>query len=580
MKAEEKKLFEYIRSSDNHFKVPPYQRTYHWESNDIKKLIDDLNQYILKPIQEENIYNQYYIGNLIVKRKDDNSLILIDGQQRITSCILIAKALYNRLNELDKNKENQTLLIELKSVFCHNGDPKKLKLNNIHNESVLEKIINDCEVSIENNFTKNYKYLTSFFKRNNLEEIKDYIMAFQKLSCAVIQLDSKENEHLIFESINSKGKKLLQSDLIKNYIFFLCSDNGEISYYYNNIFLKNFKDHKEELDFYRLFDCCTLNKPPESKNGSKIYESIKRKYDSNKDEVKFTIKDMDEIKKFYAIYHMVKNIKFNSSSEYIVNSAFATYFPWIYNVFKHYLTEEMYTIDGQNIKIEIDKNLQKKISEHFIVMATYDILRIFNGFGRVEAAKTIHKFFSEMLQYFNEQNIDIEDTSVNDKIKFFESKNEIKAYLIPKNFDENIYKMDMYNESQRLNVILWLYEQNSRKTDKESYKNFTKRYNTIEHILPRNAKNNNHWSDYYKQNEMDEIYKKINTIGNLTLQEKSTNSHDSDKSFEDKRNSYKNSFLEINRKIAEYNCWNMDTIKDRTEQIKSFITTSLISSFW
>lgn len=414
----------------------------------------------------------------------------------------------------------------------------------------------------------------------NIIEIKKYIQAFQKLSCAIIQLDEKENEHLIFESINSKGKKLLQSDLIKNYIFFLCSNDIEISNYYNNIFLKNFKDPKEELEFYRLFDCCISSKPPESKNGSKIYESIKGKYNSNKGEIKFTKNDMNEIKEFFAIYHKIKHTKFNESSKYIINSSFATYFPWIYNIFKYYITEDMMIKDGPNIILEIDKNFERKVSEHFKVIATYDILRIFAGFHRAEAAKTIHNFFPEMCKYFREKGINMDDTSINDKLNFFKTKDDVKAYVIPTNFDENINKMDMYNESQRLKVILWLYEQNSRKNGKEHYKEFIKKYNTIEHILPKNAKNNFDWMNLYTANEMDTIWKKRNVIGNLTLQEKITNSSDSDKSFDYKRSSYKNSFLEINRKIAEYDIWNMVALEDRTKQIKLFLTNSLISIFW
>lgn len=571
MKAEEKKLFEYIRSSDNYFIIPPYQRTYHWDISDIKRLIDDVKEYILKPKIEQNIWKQYYLGNLIVKRNMNNdSLILIDGQQRITTCVLISKVLYYYIKKLDTNKEHENLLVELKSVYFLSEKDKKIKLNNISDLSILEAIIQESHIeNSENNFVKNYDYLMKYFKNYNLEMMIAYTQSFLKLTCAVIQLDKDENEHLIFESINSKGKKLLQSDLIKNYIFFISQDEEDISNYYNNKFLKNFSCANEELEFFRLFDCCLGNKAPESKNGTKIYESFKNKYkDKN-----FTKDDMNDIKRFHAIYKKVKNLSISPSCLYIVKCSFVTYFPWIYSVIKHYKSDDMFIENENGFEFNLTKLLEEQLKENFKIMSTYDVLRIFGGFHRTESTKSLHKFFDEMQKHFKDANLN--EISVKDKLSFFNDKGHIKAYTIPKDLNENIFSMDMYMESSRLKVILWLYEMKNRETEKMNFEQFSKMFSTVEHIFPQGADKNIEWKNELG-NFFDDTSKKCNTIGNLTLLDKQANGYNSNDVFGKKKKVFSDSYLRINKIISEYEEWNLDSIRDRANKIKKFITNELI----
>lgn len=578
MKTTERKIFEYIRSSDNAFIIPPYQRTYNWEIDDVKKLINDVSEWILKPLAERQENKTYYIGNLLTKRRDDSWLTLIDGQQRITTCILIAKTLHRFLNKLDEDRRYTNLLVELQSVFYYNETEKKIKLNNLSDLHVLENIINNASNAKDDstNFSKNYEYLCKFFSKLILEDIVKWINAFNKLVCIVIELDKEENEHLVFESINSKGKRLLQSDLIKNYIFFLCNDNKEISNYYNDKFLKNFRNTSEELDFFRMFECCTLDKAPESKNGTKIYESIKKKYDKNNTgHPIFNIDELIELKEFLSIYKFVKNLKLSLSCSYIVNCAFSTYFPWIYKIINKRRNQINFIENNEEFIVEIDKSFNNYIDEHLKIISTYDILRVFGGYHRAESAKSVHTIPDKIEDYCCAKKIDFYNCSLQDKINFFYESGNIKAFTIPQSFDDDILKIDMFSESQRLKAILWLYESNMRKIEKINWDEFVTNYKTIEHILPKNAKNNDEWI-HNLGNNLDDSYKKLNTIGNLTVLGPSDNSIISDDCFDKKKEAYRCSHLGINRQIAEYNEWNINSIIDRANRIKQFIEREMI----
>lgn len=565
MTAEIKDLFEYISSSENTFIVPPYQRDYQWDVSDIKKLISDVEENILKC----NTNKKYYIGNLLVKRHHDNSITLTDGQQRITTCILISKALLLRIEELDSKNEHIFLREKLKSILFLKEKGNKIKLNNINDVSILKSIILDATPEhTNNNFVKNFEFLKSFFTKLKLEEIIRYAESFQKIVCAIIQLEPDHNEHLPFESINSRGKKLLPSDLIKNYIFFVSEGNEDVSNYYNNIFLKKFIN-KDVLEFFRLFDCCISNKAPTSKNGTKIYESFKKKYSV------FTAENMNEIKKFYSIYKEIQNLCISDPCKYIIKSSFVTYFPWIYSIIDNYKNEKMFEINGTEFKFRITKDLEKELKEQFKIMATYDISRVFGGFHRTESTKSIHKIFNDMKKFLMTQEISIGNASIEEKLSFFTDGGTRKAYDIPRNLNETIFSADVYKEKKRLKVIFWLYELSMRNTEKRSFEKFVEEYSSIEHIFPQGADKKLEW-----KNNLGDLFdgtkRLCNTIGNLTLLDLHANGYNSNDIFDKKKKVFSDSYLKINNKISDYDEWNFSSIKDRSNKIKDFISKEII----
>lgn len=581
MNAKEMMAFEYIGYSSCIFQIPPYQRTYHWDVNDIKKLIRDVEKYI---IEKEDQTKTYYLGSLITKRNKKDNIILVDGQQRVTTLILIGKILHSLISKKDTDKKFETIKLELRKIYQVETDEiSKIKLNNLNNNHILEKILNDTplEKNDENsNFYKNYLFLKKYFSKMSLEELIKYYKAFQRVSFACILL-TDEDEHLVFESINSKGKKLLQSDLIKNYIFFICGDKN-IFNYYNNVFLTYFADYKEELEFYRLYDSCKRTKAPESaKNGNKIYESFKEIYVDQNNEPKFDLSDLEDLKKFLSIYDFIKKLNISEATNYIINSSFSTYFPWIYNVLIYSKQEQLITFDKSDenkyVCDFLNKEAKNWFSENMKLIATYDLSRIFSGFGRAEPAKNIPLIERDIRNYFENKNINYHEISIRQKYEFFTQPDNIQAYRIPKDLSSNILNRDIYGESARVKCIFWIIENSLRKTDFIEWNDFKKL--TIEHVLPQQANKNPKWISYYgSENELNLILQnRLNVIGNLTILGKEVNSYESYKSFLEKQEDFKNSSFKINNVIAtNFTEWKKENIDKRSEKIFDFLKEKLI----
>lgn len=98
------------------FSIPAYQRAYSWSEKQINQFIDDL----------KNTSNQYYLGHfLFEKGSGDNKFLIIDGQQRLTTCVIFFSAM---INELFKRKDEITIdLISLRDLYLKDmlhGAPK------------------------------------------------------------------------------------------------------------------------------------------------------------------------------------------------------------------------------------------------------------------------------------------------------------------------------------------------------------------------------------------------------------------------------------------------------------------------
>lgn len=227
---------------DKFFEIPVYQRPYSWDIPQISVLLNDL-------FEEYNTSssNKYYIGNIIIvsntKKNNISTVDIIDGQQRITSFILIFLALYSMCIYRNINPTDTTVIC-LKNILWKHINRKNERELKCVSLSALEKecfdnIYNECfdnpsnivnyiekysyksnfEYRIINNFLYIYKWISDKFTQDDhLLNFTDYVLG----NVYFIIIDATNNENNIFsmfESINSKGKKLEQIDLIKSFIF-------------------------------------------------------------------------------------------------------------------------------------------------------------------------------------------------------------------------------------------------------------------------------------------------------------------------------------------------------------------------
>ena len=195
--------------ADGHtFYVPFYQRAYVWTEKLWSRFIRDM-EYISKTDEE------YFIGSVILKKLGASGIetarwAVVDGQQRLTTLAVFYK------------------VISLKDPNLHNPFDKRFRLDNndlsikhsLNDKEAFDKIANltqDVELDGENksNLIKAYNYF-----RNNVDVSKiNHLHIQARLWFIAIYLEANENEHKIFDTINSLGMSLNTEELLKNHLF-------------------------------------------------------------------------------------------------------------------------------------------------------------------------------------------------------------------------------------------------------------------------------------------------------------------------------------------------------------------------
>ncbi len=252
--------------------VPPYQRNYDWSRSNIEELLFDLEGIINN---EKTIFS-YFFGVLSFGRNSEkeNSFSIMDGQQRITTILLLLRAIYDvclknkitsskLLNELF-NTENSLLINFLKNRINNERTQNLLKYYLLGDEKVLlnDSIYTNRQYK-ESSVYQNYNYMKNyiFSKINENADASDYIInllcALSKLEVGIIWFEKDINEFEIFENLNSKSKQLTNYDKIKN---FLLSSIDENLYRENDLKIINLFENHIQVKFENYYTKSTIER--------------------------------------------------------------------------------------------------------------------------------------------------------------------------------------------------------------------------------------------------------------------------------------------------------------------------------
>jgi uncharacterized protein with ParB-like and HNH nuclease domain len=222
MKATEAKLLEFLKKSPQ-FLIPIYQRTYSWTEHECRQLWDD----ILRTGRNEEV-SAHFVGSIVYVEKglyqvsSQSPLLVIDGQQRLTTVTLLIEALARALGESElldgfsaKKLRNYYLLNPLEE-----GERGyKLVLSQTDKTSLKALLDNqpkpkDHSLRVEANFDLFEEWIAG---------VKDDLISLCKGLAKLVIVDislnrDQDNPQLIFESLNSTGRELSQADLIRNFI--------------------------------------------------------------------------------------------------------------------------------------------------------------------------------------------------------------------------------------------------------------------------------------------------------------------------------------------------------------------------
>ena len=219
-----------LLGSDN-YSIPKYQRPFSWGKDEAEELYVDL--FKGNP--------DYFLGNILLNRKSDNILEVIDGQQRITSLSLLFLTLYLHCREKGIKDADDVRAFLQKGSFGEKTNTLRLsKINSSLYEELLSKIsLSDIAKIVPENDSdrKILDVVSTFEELLKKDEIVDINLETKRLTeilhkitdnvfFIVITAENTKQASKLFEILNNKGVNLTQADLVRNYLLSKSDEQG------------------------------------------------------------------------------------------------------------------------------------------------------------------------------------------------------------------------------------------------------------------------------------------------------------------------------------------------------------------
>ncbi|WP_157197410.1 DUF262 domain-containing protein [Methanohalobium evestigatum] len=349
-----------------------------------------------------------------------------------------------------------------------------------------------------------------------------------------------DNPQLIFESLNSTGLDLSQSDLIRNYLLMGLEQQHQKNLY-NNYWYKmeqifGHENYQERFDrFMRDYLTIKLNRIPRF---NEIYEEFKQYYKGLENTTQEIIQDI------YCHSKLYMNIAFNKENDDGLNEKFNEI-----NILK---VEVAYPFLLQVYYDYQDGNIDKK---DFIEILDVVISYVFRRAICSIPTNSLNKTFSTLM---NEVDKDNYVESVKAALM---SKETYRRFPEDDEFYNELMNKDVYNFRNCKYLLTKLENANDFRTKEPIYMdNYT-----IEHIMPQNPNLPEAWIDQLGPNWKEVQNHYLHTIGNLTLT--AHNPELGDSTFKEKKEIFDKSPLYLNSDLREYDAWNKDSIINRSKTL-------------
>ena len=549
MKASEAKFIEFLRKS-RQFVIPIYQRTYSWTERECRQLWDD----ILRTGSNDAIA-AHFVGSIVYIEQglslviSPSPLLVIDGQQRLTTVMLILEALARRVG--DGEPVDGFSAKKLRDYYLLNpledGERGfKLLLTQTDKQSLLalmQQQSQPAEPSLR--ITQNFAFFEERVQAVGAD-LTTLCKGLAKLMIVDIALSrDQDNPQLIFESMNSTGRALSQADLIRNFILMGLAPAQQTRLYEAHwrpmevaFGQAAYGTHFD--DFMRHY--LTLKSRGAIPNVRAVYEAFKGYARSPEVEAAGGVDALVADIHTYAGYYCAMALDKESTKD--LASAFRDLRELRVDVAFPFLLE-LYDDSAQGRLPEEDFILAVRLVEAYVfrravcAIPTNSLNKTFATFGRVL-----------------------------DKDHYLES---IQAHILTlpsyrrfpgdEEFKRELSVRDLYKFPRR---SYWLrrLENHGRKehVPVDEY--------TIEHILPQNETLSAAWRDALgpEWQRVQETW--LHTLGNLTLT--GYNAEYSDRPFSEKRDmqgGFKESPLRLNKALGALDAWNEATIQQRAKRL-------------
>lgn len=535
--------------------IPIYQRRYSWGIEQIQRLIDDML------MAQNRRLRQYFIGSLILDTTQAgvSEVAVIDGQQRITTISLFLIALRDAMRSDDL--ETSTMINDefLIDRYDHTT-PHHNRLNPVKGdyEQYIDVLVNgeDAKTSL---FKSNYQYFKNLINTSNLSTGDWFNLLQTQLQTMVITVQPGDDAQLIFESLNSTGLSLTESDKIRNYLLMSLSSDEQSKAFELWQDIEKIVHPENVSNFYRHYLTSLARSSKPVKKG-KIYVDYRQYIGLQPEFDRYTeLHHEKNVAQIYAQIQFPYSYQFDDphTQQLLIRLSHLkmdVMMPYLLQVFNRYIQDEI-TADSLN--------------EVLHTLLSYLARRLFVGIP----STGLNNFFSSLDHQVKRLSSRMNVTyDIALKTVLTHSVKENKIFPTNQEVQQALMTKDYYHIRTE---SFWFIMNELNNAHGESQDLFTKaesgRY-SIEHIMPQTLSNS--WKQALGSNWHDIQLTWLNRLANLTLT--GFNSQMSNHSFAEKRDAdegYRASGIKLNQEIATLDHWNIDTLKERQDSLFHRILT-------
>ena len=556
MKASEAKLLDFLKKSPQ-FIVPIYQRTYSWTEKECRQLWND----IIRCGRDETIRVHFigsivYIEDGISQITHQAPLLIIDGQQRLTTVTLLLTALTKMISGQEELLDGFSRR-KIKNYFLVNPEETgerhfKLLLSQTDKAS-LTSLVQSDDAPIEKSLRiyENFRFFAKWLRASQ-DDLVSVCKGLAKLVIVDIALNrEQDNPQLIFESMNSTGKELSQADLIRNFILMGLEPKLQTRLYeqFWRPMEIDFGQRAYETHFDAFMRHYLTVKTGEIPKIKAVYDAFKLHAQQSRPEsvdedshIEDVLRDVRKYSKFFCAMALGKeqNAELDHAFHDLRDLKVDVAYPFLLALYEDYESKRIIASEFEEIIRMIESYVFRRA---ICTIPTNSLNKTFSTFAR---ALKKDNYVQEVKAHFM--------LMPSSSYRRFPSDDE---------FYRDIQTRDLYNFR---NKSYWLRRfENFERKETVSVEEYT-----IEHILPQNEKLSKKWQDALGENWQRIQQQYLHTLGNLTLT--GYNSEYSDHFFIEKRDmkgGFAQSPLRMNENLRQEETWNEEKIKSRARSLAS-----------
>lgn len=259
LNVDQKSVMQLFQDPKSDFLIPDYQRPYAWGETECQTLWDDVVDFAFPDMDKDKFKNtdEYYLGPIVTFKNDEGRMEVIDGQQRLTTLLLILRAFYNKFGDM-KDKESASMRQNIEKCIWKADefgipDQKMLKIDSqVATDDVKVEFLNilsdgSAPESMKSRYAVNYRFFVKEIDKflSTYPTYFSYLPARLMNKCILlpIEAESQDTALRIFSTLNDRGKPLSDADIFKSQLYKIYSGQGQ-----KDAFITKWKDLEDTCE--------------------------------------------------------------------------------------------------------------------------------------------------------------------------------------------------------------------------------------------------------------------------------------------------------------------------------------------